>query len=216
MQSNPFVVPLTKNPVIEMKVIPGHYTTNHFHLSHYLDLNNLKTNVSVAQDVAVELSLPYLTSTLVDTIVCMEGTEVIGAYLAGELIDEGTSVINAGKEIHVVVPMINVDRKLMFQNDKQEFIKNKNVVLLLSSISSGLTMIHALECINYYGGKLVGISALFNAYPEEPDQEINSMFTTEDIPDYQIYNPSECPMCTKGEKLDAIIVHDGYSEIKKT
>ena len=213
MKSNSYVVPLTKNPVIKMNVIPGHYTTNHFHLTHYLDLNNLKTNVSVARDVAVELALPYLANTLVDTIVCMEGTEVIGAYMAEELLKEGTSVINADKEIHVVMPMSNVNRKLMFQNDMQKLIYNQNIILLLSSVSSGLTMNHALECMSYYGGKLVGISALFNAYPDQFEQEVHSMFTNEDIPEYQIYKPSRCPMCEAGVKLDAIIIRDGYSKI---
>ena len=77
MEDRAFSVSLTKNPSISMNVIPGHFTTSHFHTNYYLDLDNLKTNVSIARDVAVELALPYLTTKLVDTIVCMEGTEVI-------------------------------------------------------------------------------------------------------------------------------------------
>ena len=47
------------------------------------------------------MALPYLTSKLVDTIVCIEGTEVIGLLLK-ELLQEGTSVINAGRDIYVL------------------------------------------------------------------------------------------------------------------
>jgi orotate phosphoribosyltransferase len=213
MKYKEFDVSLTKNPSIKMKVVPGHFTTNSFHLTHYLDLNNLKTNASVARDVARELALPYLSTTLVDTIVCIEGTEVIGAYMAEELLQEGTSVINAGRQINVVVPVSNVYRKLMFQHDMQELIDNRNIVLLLSSISSGASLNSALECLRYYGGNTVGISTLFNAYPEQFEQEIHTMFTSEDIPDYKLYSPNKCPICNEGRKLDAIIIHDGYIKI---
>lgn len=213
MKNKEFIVSLSKNPVITMGVIPGHFTTNHFHVTHYLDLNDLKTNASLARDVAIELALPYLNSTLVDTIVCMEGTEVIGAYMAEELMQEGTSVINSDNEIHVVTPKSNINRKLMFQGNMKELIYNRNVILLVSSIASGATVNSALECLSYYGGILVGISALFNYRPENMDQEIYSMFTNEDIPEYQIFNPDECVMCKEGHKLDAIVIHDGYTKV---
>lgn len=213
MKYKEFDVSLTKNPSIKMKVVPGHFTTNSFHLTHYLDLNNLKTNASVAREVARELALPYLSTTLVDTIVCIEGTEVIGAYMAEELLQEGTSVINAGRQINVVVPVSNVYRKLMFQHDMQALIDNRNVILLVSSISSGASLNSALECLKYYGGKVVGISTLFNAYPEQFEQKIYTMFTSKDIPDYKLYSPNKCPICAEGRKLDAIIIHDGYIKI---
>ncbi len=213
MKKDVFTVPLTKNPAINMNVIPGHFTTNHFHATHYLDLDDLKTNASLARDVAVELALPYLTSALVDTIVCLEGTEVIGAYLAEELLQAGTSVVNSDREIHVVTPISNTNRNLMFQSNKQELIYNRNIIVLVSFVSSGITLNSALECLSYYGGIVIGISALFNASPKQFEQEIFSMFIDEDIPGYQLFSPNECPMCKEGHKLDAIIVHDGYIKI---
>ncbi|NLI61351.1 MAG: phosphoribosyltransferase [Clostridiales bacterium] len=213
MKNKAFSVSLTKNPSVSMNVIPGHFTTSHFHANHFLDLDDLKTNSTVARDVAMELALPYLANTLVDTIVCMEGTEVIGAYMAEELLREGISVINSGREIHVVTPISNVNRKLTFQSNKQELISNRNIIVLVSSISSGITLNSALECLSYYGGKIVGVSALFNADSIEYDREIHSMFTNKDIPNYQLFTLNECPMCKEGRKLDAIIVHDGYIKI---
>ena len=213
MKNQAFTVSLTKNPAINMNVTPGHFTTSHFHLSHYLDLSDMKTNSTIAREVAMELALPYLTTTLVDTIVCMEGTEVIGAYLAEELLQEGTSVVNSGKEIHVVTPMSNVNRKLMFESNIQEFISNRSIIALVSSISSGITLKGALECLSYYGGNVVGISALFNAYQGESEQRIDSLFTHEDVIGYQIYDPGDCQLCKEGQELDAIVVHDGYIKI---
>lgn len=213
MKNQGFTVSFPKNPSINLKVIPGHFTTNHFHTNSYLDLDNLKTNASVAKSVAVELALPYSMHTIVNTIVCMEGTEVIGAYLAEELMKQDKLSINSGKNIYVVTPISNVHRKLIFQSNTQELIANRNIILLVSSVSSGITLYSALDCLAYYGGKIVGISALFNAFPEKHEHEIHAMFTNEDIPGYQIYSPAECPMCKAGRKLDAIIVHDGYIKI---
>jgi orotate phosphoribosyltransferase len=213
MEMKAFTVPLNKNPEIVMNVIPGHFTTSHFHLTHYLDLNDLKTNASLAREVAIELALPYLSTTLIDTIVCMEGTEVIGAYMAEELLQEGTSVVNSGKKIHVVTPTNNINRQLVFQSNMQGLINEQNIILLVSSISSGITVKSALGCLSYYNGKLAGISALFNAFPEESEQEIHSLFTSEDIPGYQTFRPEECEMCKAGHKLDAIILPGGYTKI---
>jgi orotate phosphoribosyltransferase len=210
MESRAFTVSLTKNPMISTNVIPGHFTTSHFHTNYYVDLDKLKTNVLVAKDVAEELALPYLKNTIVDTIVCIEGTEVIGAYLAEKLIREGTAMINSGRDIHVVTPKSNVNRQLTFQHNIQKIIFNKNVILLVSSISSGITLNSALECLSYYGGVLVGVSALFNAYPDKQEYNVNSLFTSKDISGYQLFSPGECTMCKGGRKLDAIIVHDGY------
>ncbi len=210
MESRAFTVSLTKNPMISMNVIPGHFTTSHFHTNYYLDLDKLKTNALVAKDVAQELASPYLANTLVDTIVCIEGTEVIGAYLAEEFLRKGTSVADSGRDIHVVTPKSNVNRQLTFQHNIQKVIFNKNVILLVSSISSGITLNSALECLSYYGGILVGVSALFNAYPDRQEHEVHSLFTSKDIPGYQLFSPGQCVMCKQGRKLDAIIVHDGY------
>ncbi len=213
MREEIFSVSLVKNPVINLNMNLGHFTTSHFHTSHYLDLNHLKTNASLARDVAIELALPYLANTLVDTIVCMEGTEVIGAYMAEELMQEGTSVINSGRDINIITPITNTNRNLMFQSNKQDLIYHRDIIVLVSSISSGTTLSSALDCLTYYGGNVVGISALFNAYPEKQEQDIHSLFTAEDIPGYQLFRPGECPLCKAGQKLDAIIVHDGYIRI---
>lgn len=213
MEREAFTVSLTKNPAIEMKVIPGHFTTSHLHMNHYLDLDLLKTNAAMTREVAKELAVPYLTGKTIDTIVCMERTEIIGAYLAEELMQKGLNSVNSEKAIHVVTPISNVNRNLMFNNNMQKLIYNRNIILLVSSVSSGITLNSALECLSYYGGVLTGISALFNANPKKQKHEINSIFTNEDVPDYQLYYPTECPMCNSGQKLDAIIVHDGYIKI---
>lgn len=213
MNRRAFTVSLEKNPLITMNVIPGHFTTSSSHISHYLDVSGLKSNALVARDVARELAIPYLSSTLVDTIVCMERTEVIGAYLAEELLQNGPAVMNADSEIYVVTPISNNIGTLSFQSSMSKRIVNRNILLLAASISSGRTLDSALDCIAYYGGNIVGISALFFVPNDKYEHEIHPLFTSDDIPDYRLYRARSCELCRAGQKLDALISSEGYTKI---
>ena len=213
MENKTFNVSLAKNPIITIKVTPGHFTTSTRHVNHYLDVSELKTNALVARDVARELAIPYLSSALVDTIVCMERTEVIAAFLAEELLQPGTAVMNSGGEIHVVTPVNNASGKMVFQDSVVDWITNKNILLLVASISSARAAHIGMECIAYYGGRLAGISALFVASPEKQKVNINTLFTSDDIPGYRLFETVECEMCKAGQKIDALISSDGYTRI---
>lgn len=213
MESRSFKVSLAKNPLISIKVIPGHFTTSNAHSNFFLDVSWLKSNALAARDAARHLAIPYLATTLIDTIVCMEKTEVIGAYMAEELVQEGPVVMNAGDELHVVSPMNSSQGNLIFPESVAEWIKNRSILLLVASISSGRTVHSALECLAYYGGKVAGISTLFLSSHEAMGEKINALFTSDDIPGYKLYAPGECEMCRAGQKLDAIISSDGYTKI---
>ncbi|MDR0320041.1 MAG: hypothetical protein LBI28_00920 [Treponema sp.] len=214
METQSFSISLPKNPSITVNLIPGHFTTNNAHTNNYLDVSVLKSNTAVARDVAREIAIPYLSTTLVDTIVCMEKMEVIGAYLAQELVQEGTSVINTGNIIHVISPLSNAYGNLVFPDSVTGRISGKNVLLLIATISSGRTLNGAMECIAYYGGKLAGISALYLASNVSVGAEIHPLFTSEDMPGYKLFPTSECQMCKSGQKLDAIISSEGYTRIE--
>ena len=70
-----------------------------------------------------------------------------------------------------------------------------------------------MHCLKYYSGNLTAISAIFSALPEYDGVEIDSVFTQEDIPEYKTAIPSECELCKKGAKVDAIVNSFGYSKI---
>jgi len=212
MEGKAFSISLEKHPLISMKVIPGHFTTSNSHVSHYLDVSSLKSNAQVARDVARVLANPYLSSTLVDTIVCIERTEVIGAYLAEELSNNGMSIMNENTEIHVITPISNNIGSLYFQGSMVKHISNRNILLLTSYISVGQLLDNALDCISYYRGKIAGISALFLA-SLDLEQKINTLFTSEDVPGYKIFSPRKCEMCQAGQSLDALISSEGYTKI---
>ena len=197
--------------MITLDVIPGHFTTSNSHLTHYLDMNRLKFNALLARDIAREMAVPYLTNCLVDTIICMEGTEVIGAYLAEDLMENGAMVVNSDKDIYVVTPVNNVNGQLVFTQNAEKMVYNRNVILLVASASSGHTIKRALDCLKYYNGLLAGISSIFSAIPEIAGYRINTIFSNEDIPGYNTYKPSDCALCREGRRLDAIVNYDGYT-----
>jgi len=214
MESNAIRVSLAKNPKIAIRIHTGHFSTSNAHSNHYLDYCELKCNASVARDVAKELAIPYLSSTVIDTIVCIEKTSVIAAYLAEELLQDGTSSINSDGLIHVVSPITSSYGNWVFPSNRAEWINGKNILLLVATISSGRTLNSMLECISYYGGNLVGISTLYLASPDMCQLMVNPLFTSKDIPGYQLYAPGDCQMCKDGQKIDALISSEGYTRIE--
>jgi len=213
MENRAFSVNLEKNPKIAIKVIPGHFTASSTHTNHYLDLGSLKSNAMIARDAARELAIPYLSNTIVDTIVCIERTEVIGAYLAQELLEGGARIMNDGGEISVVTPIVNDIGTLNFKSSMVKQIVNKNVVLLSTWVLSGRTLDRVLDCLSYYSAKIAGISTLFLVPDKTPEQNINALFTSLDIENFKLFSPRECEMCKSGQRLDALISSEGYTRI---
>jgi len=213
MDSNTFSVILEKNPIISIRITPGHFSTSFNHTNYYLDVSTLKANAFIARDVARELAAPYISTAIVDTIVCMENTKVIGAFLAQELLQEGTAVMNSGSDIHVVTPMNSIDGKMIFYDNELEWISNRHILLLTASVSSGRTLERALECLSYYNGILAGISALFVFSGVMDHLKIHSLFTSDDMPGYKVHSINNCEMCKAGQKLDALVSSEGYKKI---
>ena len=198
---------------ISMRVVPGHFVTSQSHINFYFDMTTMKIRRSEAQAVAQAIAEQYSYSTVVDTIVCMDGCEVIGAYLAEALENAGIMSMNSHKTIYVVTPEINAQNQLIFRDNIRSAIEHKHVLLLLASATTGKTISSSLECIQYYGGTLAGISALFSAVPEVEGQEVHSIFNASDVPQYSTYVSHECPMCRDAQKIDALVNSFGYSEL---
>ena len=210
---NLFTVISRNNPKIKVQAAEGHFATGSAHRSHFIDIFDIKTNSSVARYAARELAAPYLANTIVDVIVYMDGTEILAAYMADELLQAGLGVINEGGEIHIVTPMRSTDGHFIFHQNVQRIIKDKNALLLVASMSTGDTASTIGECLNYYGCKVTGISAVFSAVPKFAGVQIHSLFSNEDIPDYRFYDLSDCRMCREGKKLDGVITNEGFTRL---
>ncbi len=201
------------NNHVALHAIPGHFATSHSHINFYIDMTSLKTRANEAQEVAKSLAGDYVNSTVVDTIVCMDGTEVVGAYLAQEFEKRGFRNTNLHDTIYVVTPEYNANNQLIFRDNTIPAIKGKNVILLLSTTTTGLTVRRSLECVQYYGGTVRGISSIFSTVKKVSGMEVHSVFTEEDVPGYQAFARGECPYCKRGFAIEAMVNGFGYSQL---
>lgn len=176
-------------------------------------MTSLKARMSSAKAVAKALVHEYVVTTVVDTIVCMDGTDIIGAYLADELTNAGILSANQHNTIYVITPEQNSVGQLMFRDNYLPMIRNKNILVLLATATTGKTVLTAMECIEYYGGKIAGVSSIFSAAKEIHGQRVNTIFTTADIPSYATYPAAECPMCKANQQINAIINSYGYAKL---
>lgn len=200
-------------PDITLRVIPGHFATAHSHINYFIDMALMKSRQSEAMKLAKAISERYVSSTIIDTILCMDGCEVIGAYLAKFLTDSGIVSMNAHQTMYITTPEFTPTGQLLFRENLQPMIRDKHVLLLLASASTGKTTSNAVDVIQYYGGKIAGISAIFSATPTILDYEINSLFTLNDLPEYVTYTPAECKMCKEGISIDALVNGHGYARL---
>jgi len=197
---------------ISIDVIPGHFATNHSHVNYCVNMTDLKIRHRMAKAGAQLLAHDFHL-TPVESIICLEGTEMIGAFMA-EALSLDAMGVNEGMNLSVMTPETNSNNQLIFRENTQDMIAGKNILLLLASVSTGKTIRRSLECLDYYGGILSGICALFSAAPEMYGMQIHSLFTQNDMTDYKTYLPGRCEMCAKKQKVDAIVNSFGYSVIR--
>ncbi|MGM9612513.1 MAG: orotate phosphoribosyltransferase [Butyricicoccus sp.] len=198
---------------VSLKAVPGHFATNHSHVNYYIDMTDIKSNQRVAEEIAKMLVPQYSSSTEIRAILCLDGTEMIGGFLAQQLSKSSYRGVNHGEAIYVLTPEFNKVGQMMFRDNFRPVINHQNVILLMASVTTGMTVQQGAECISYYGGNLCGVSAIFSALDRVNDIRINSLYHINDLPGYDSYPSSRCPFCGRGEKLDAIINGFGYFKI---
>ena len=176
-------------------------------------MTTMKTRQNEAMAAARAMSEKYVASTVVDTIVCMDGMEVIGAYMAEELTRAGIMSMNAHKTIYIMSPEYDLSGQMIVRENNQMMVRGKHCLLLLASATTGQTIARAQKSIDYYGGTIVGISAIYSAVSKVMDYPVHALYTTSDLPDYKSYQPANCKMCMNNEPIDAICNGFGYSRL---
>lgn len=209
---------LVKLPVrksdVALRVCKGHFATSHSHTNYYIDVTFQKTRLNEAKATAKAMAKQYVNNIIVDTILCLDGMQVVGTCLAEELTRSGFMSINAHKTIYVITPEESHGSQLIFRENLWSMLQGKHVMILIASASTGITARGAMDCVRYYGGTIVGVSAIYSALETLDDgTPVNALFHVSDLPDYACHPAHACPLCKKGEKLEALISGNGYSTL---
>lgn len=196
---------------VPLRYARGHFVTNHSHINYYIDITYQKTRLSEAKDTARELVSHFINNTPVDTVLCLDGTAVLGTCIAEELSKSGFQTINQHQTIYVVEPEFNANSQMIFRQNIQPMIRDKHVLVLMASVSTGFTAKRAIEAIGYYGGEVAGVAGIYRAVDEVAGYPVRSVYSVKDLPDYASYDSRECPYCKQGRKIDALVNSFGYS-----
>ena len=211
------MIELTHLPIrhgkVPLRIARGHFATNHSHINYYIDLTFHKARLSEAKDSAYELVSHYKNDTPIDTILCLDGTAVLGTCVAEELTKSGFRTINQHQTMYVVEPEYNANSQIIFRDNVKNMIQGKTVLVLMASVTTGFTAKRSIEAIGYYGGHVAGVAAIYRAVDEVAGYPVRSIFSIKDFPDYESYDYRECPYCKKGQKLDALVNSFGYSQL---
>ena len=142
----------------------------------------------------------------------LDGTAVIGTCLAKELVSTRRGV-NEGRDICVLEPEYNANSQIIFRDNAQPLIRDKHVLILMASVTTGFTANRSIEAIRYYGGQAAGIAALYSTVPESAGITVHSVYDIRDLPNYASYDYRDCPYCKAGRRLDALVNSFGYSAL---
>jgi orotate phosphoribosyltransferase len=211
--NNEIKIPMASHPSVVLRAIPGHFITPNSHVNYFLDMTLLKSRISEAKAVASAFAEQITTNTVVDTIVCMDGCEIIGALMSEELTKAGIYSLNSHKTMYVITPEFVNSGQILFRENRIPMIKGKNVLLLLASATTGTTIGRAVEAVTYYGGTVSGICSIFSLANKVMGKPINKLFGASDLPDYKAHSPENCPMCKENIPIDAFANGFGYSNL---
>lgn len=201
------------NSKLSVTAYEGHFATRHSHNSHYIDITEIKHQHMSAREAAIELAQRYVMLKNVDTIVCLDGSEVLGAFLARHLAKKELLALNSDKNINVITPEYDSNGQLIFRENRAPMVQGKDVVILISTVNSGKTVRRILECVEYYGGHVQGVVSVFSNVEQVDEVPVYALFTAKDIPNYMTSAPESCPLCAAGQRIEALANSYGMSKL---
>ena len=148
------------NDKLALKVTKGHFSSDRFHINYYIDMTTLKMRQEEAEQVAKSMvkryvnrvdlsgligvgaeelkhySKAFASKTPIDTIICMDGCEVIGAYVAKELSELGVTTTNIHKTTYIVTPEFDSAGQMVVRDNIKHMLKDKHVLVVLATAMS--------------------------------------------------------------------------------
>ena len=203
-----------RNRNVTIRSVEGHFATQHSHVSHFIDMTRVKSE-TVSARAAAELFAGRFKGEPVDTVITLERTKMIGAFLAEELAKTG---LNLNRNIAVITPEFT-NEKMFLRDNLIPYVEHKRVLLLTATATTGMTVKSVLEGIVYYGGTPVGAATVFGGefgnsiVVNGISVPVERLFFAKDIGHYDSYAPGNCALCKAGVKIDAVVNSYGYSKL---
>lgn len=196
---------------VSIQAIPGHFVTSHSHVNYFIDLTMLKSSHIEAENCARALARQYDDMEPIDTIICLDGTGIIGTFLSKELQKHVSH--EEKKPIYVICPECASNGQMFFRKNVEPMVRNKNIILLMATVTTGISIRRGIGCIDYYGGNLKSIFTIFSALDHIDQVNIQTLFTSNDIPGYASYQRKDCPYCKNNTPIEALVNAYGYSQL---
>ena len=121
--------------------------------------------------------------------------------------------MNAHQTIYIISPEYISGGQMMFRDNLVPMLANKHVLIVAASVTTGKSALAAIDAVNYYGGTVVGVAAIFATVDECDHHPVHSVFDPNDLGDYESYKPHLCPICHRGERIEALVNSFGYSAL---
>ena len=201
----------TKGKNLFLRVNRGHFMKTNSHMNYYIDVTMQKSRLSEARAVAEELVSYYNSSTVIDTILCLDEMQVVATCMAELLTSAGFMNLNAHQTIYILTPEKVSAGKFIFREGSADMIKGKNVLILTSSVATGRTTSVAMDAVKYYGGTVAGLASIYSAVEECGGVAVHSVFDTRDLDNYFCVPAHECPLCKEGQMVDGVVNSYGFA-----
>ena len=201
----------TKGKNLFLRVTKGHFMKTNGHMNYYIDVTMQKSRLSEARAVAEELVSYYKTSTVIDTILCLDEMQVIATCMAEQLTATGYMNLNAHQTIYILTPEKVSEGRFIFREGTAAMINGKNVLILTSSVATGRTTSVAMDAIKYYGGTVAGLASIYSAVDECNGVPVHSVFDANDLDGYYCVPAHECPLCKEGQMVDGVVNSYGFA-----
>jgi len=208
----PKFFPLLNIGDVPLLAAKGHFATRNSHINYFIDVTAQKYSLKGAKAVAQSLS-NKLRSMMVDSILCMDGTSVIGTCLARVLTQSGGRSVNESDNMYIVKGELDGSGNLIFRDNARFMLEGKRVLILMCSLTTGTTALQGKRSVEYYGGQVVGVAAIYAATHQLEELPVVSIFDCNTLTDYESHSAKDCPMCRQGVPVDAVVNTYGFSRI---
>ncbi len=209
----PKFFPLLNIGSVPLLAAKGHFATRNSHINYFIDVTAQKYSLKGADACAAALANKLRGRFVIDSILCMDGTSAIGTSLARALTQTGGRSLSEGDNMYIIKGELDGRGNLIFRDNARFMLEGKNVLILMCSLTTGTTALQGKSSVEYYGGRVVGVSAIYAAVDHLETLPVVSIFDCKTLTDYASYSPSDCPLCKQGQPVDAVVNTFGFSKI---